>query len=108
MRVRVQISFISAFLIAFISVGCAIAPDQRHDAGGVVMVAPPPPREELIGAPPVAGDVWLNGYWAWVGDRHEWVAGHWEAARAGRHWVADKWVRQGDGWRLKRGHWERS
>jgi len=86
---------------------CVVAPDQRHYAGGVVMVAPPAPRVETIGEAPTPGLVWLSGYWGWVGDRYEWTAGHWEAAHPGRHWVAHQWVRQGDGWRMKPGHWER-
>jgi len=87
--------------------GCVIVPDQRHYAGGVVMVAPPPPREEVIGVAPVSGYVWMGGYWGWVGDRHEWVPGHWAPPRAGRHWVGHQWVRQGDGWHLRPGRWER-
>ena len=86
---------------------CVVAPDQSHYAGGVVMVAPPPPREEIIADPPVPGYVWLSGYWAWVGNRHEWVPGHWQAPRPGKQWVPHIWVRQGDGWVLKPGHWER-
>jgi hypothetical protein len=84
-----------------------IVPDQRHYADGLVMVPPPAQREEVAGAPPIDGEIWLSGYWAWVGDRHQWVPGHWEAPRPGRHWVTYKWERQGDGWRLKPGHWER-
>ena len=87
--------------------GCAVAPDQRHYVDGVVMVAPPTPQQEIIGEPPVAGEVWLAGYWNWTGARYEWTAGHWSAPRPGRHWVPDQWVRQGDGWRMKSGHWER-
>jgi len=85
--------------------GCI--PDQGHDVDGVVMGPPPPPQIESTGNPPVAGYVWLAGYWGWVGGRHEWVSGHWAPPRPGRHWVAHQWVRQGDGWRLKAGHWER-
>jgi hypothetical protein len=94
-------------LTALLVSACAVAPDQRHYAGGVVMVAPPPPRAEVITDPPVPGDVWLSGYWAWVGNRHEWVAGQWQAPRPGRRWVPYTWVRQGDGWVLRPGHWER-
>ena len=98
----------SAFYMSLALVlSACIVPDQRHDPGGVVMVAPPPPREEVIGTAPVPGYVWLGGYWSWVGDRHTWVAGHWEAPRPGQHWVASQWLRQGDGWRLKPGRWER-
>jgi YXWGXW repeat-containing protein len=72
-----------------------------------VQVAPPPPQYEVIGAPPVVGYVWLGGYWNWVGGRHVWVAGHWDAPRAGHVWVAHTWVREGGGWRMAPGHWER-
>jgi WXXGXW repeat (2 copies) len=94
-------------LVAMALPGCVVAPDQAHYAGGVVMVAPPPPRVEVIGVAPTPGYVWIGGYWNWVGGRHEWVAGHWAAGRPGRHWVAHVWVRQGDGWRMRPGHWER-
>jgi WXXGXW repeat (2 copies) len=87
--------------------GCVVAPDQRHYADGVVMVAPPSPQVEVIGVPPQAGYVWIGGYWNWVGGRHVWVGGHWDPGRPGYHWVAHEWVREGDGWRLKRGHWQR-
>ena len=97
----------SWLMLAVALAGCVVVPDQRHYPGGVVMVAPPPPREEVIGVPPVPGYVWMGGYWGWVGDRHEWVPGHWAAPRPGRHWVGHQWVRQGDGWRMREGHWER-
>jgi hypothetical protein len=100
-------SLSSGLVLSMTLAGCVIAPDQRHDAGGVVMVAPPAPRVEVIGEAPTPGYVWLGGYWNWVGNRHEWIPGHWEAPRPGRHWVAHQWVRQGDGWRMKPGHWER-
>jgi hypothetical protein len=86
---------------------CVVVPDQRHYADGVVMVAPPAPRVEVIGTAPSPGYVWMPGYWNWVGDRHVWVAGRWSPPKSGHHWVADQWVRQGDGWRMKSGHWER-
>jgi hypothetical protein len=86
--------------------GCVVVPDQSHYAAGVVMVAPPAPRVEVIGVAP-AGQVWIGGYWNWVGGRHEWVAGHWAAGRPGYHWVAHSWVREGDGWRMRPGRWVR-
>ena len=88
--------------------GCVVVPDQRHYAGGVVLVAPPAPRVESIGVAPTPGYVWIDGYWNWVGDRHEWVPGHWTMPRYGRHWVAHQWMRRGDGWYLRPGHWERN
>ena len=99
--------YVALSVIAMTLCACVIVPDQRHYADGVVMVAPPPPREEVIGVPPEPGYVWLGGYWGWVGNRHEWMPGHWAAPRPGHHWVTHQWVRQGDGWRLRPGHWER-
>jgi hypothetical protein len=105
-RASLAAGVVAATIATTLLTGC-IVPDQRHYVAGVVLVAPPAPREEIIGAPPQPGYVWLAGYWDWVGTRHEWVAGHWEAPRPGREWVPHQWVRQGDGWTLKPGHWQR-
>jgi hypothetical protein len=86
---------------------CAVPPDQGHVVDGVVMVAPPAPKVEVMPAPPQPDYVWIGGYWNWVGGRHTWVSGHWTTPRPGHHWVAYEWVRQGDGWRLRPGHWVR-
>jgi hypothetical protein len=102
-----RIEALFACVVLSVSAGCAIAPDQRHYVDGVVMVPPPPPQVETIGPAPHAGYVWIGGYWNWTGGRHEWIDGHWVPPRPGHHWVAHEWVRQGDGWRLKPGHWER-
>jgi hypothetical protein len=103
-----QVGLLAGVVATSLLTACVVVPDQRHYVGGVVLVAPPAPREEVIGEPPVAGYVWLGGYWNWVGNRHDWVAGHWAAPRPGRIWVPHQWLRQGDGWRLNPGHWQRS
>jgi hypothetical protein len=100
---RVGVALLASALLG----GCAVMPDQGHRVDGVVLVAPPAPREEVVGTPPVEGYVWLSGYWDWVGNRHQWIPGHWAPPRPGRQWVPHTWVRQGDGWVLKPGHWER-
>jgi len=88
--------------------GCIVAPAPRpYYAPAVVTVEPPPPQVEVVGPPPVVGYVWLGGYWGWQGNRHVWVAGHWDAPRPGHVWVAHRWVREGGGWRMAPGHWER-
>ena len=73
----VECGFGAAWCFLMTLAGCVVVPDQRHYADGVVMVAPPPPRVEVIGKPPSPGYVWMDGYWNWVGGRHEWVPGHW-------------------------------
>lgn len=68
---------------------------------------PPPPQAEQPGPPPVAGQVWLGGYWTWTGARHEWVAGHWETPRPGQYWVPFRWQQQENQWRLFGGYWQK-
>jgi WXXGXW repeat (2 copies) len=95
------------FILILNMTACVVAPDQGHYYGGVVMVAPPEPRVEVVGVAPTPGYVWFNGYWQWIGGRHQWVAGHWAPGRAGYRWIGHSWVRSGDGWRMHPGHWER-
>lgn len=72
----------------------------------VVRVAPPPPQYEYYGSPPVAGFVWITGYWNWGGARYVWVPGRWEAPRPGYYWAPHRWERHGDHWRQQGGRWE--
>jgi hypothetical protein len=85
--------------------GCVVEPARGAYVGGVVVAEPPAPVVETIGVAPVAGYVWLGGYWNWVGGRHVWVAGHWAAPRPGYRWAPHEWVRVNGGWRLREGHW---
>jgi WXXGXW repeat (2 copies) len=102
-----RIKALFACLVLSVSAACALEPDQRHYVDGLVMVPPPAPQVEAIGPAPHCGYVWIGGYWNWTGGRHEWVGGRWVPPRPGHHWVAYEWVHQGDGWKLKPGHWVR-
>ncbi len=86
--------------------GCVVAPAPRPYYGEAVVVAPPPPRVEVVGPPPVAGYLWIDGFWSWRGSRHEWVPGRWEAPRPGYYWAPHRWERDGDRWREQGGRWE--
>lgn len=90
--------------------GCVVAPAPMHRPyyAEPVLIAPPPPRTEYFGTPPVAGHVWIGGFWNWAGNRHEWVPGHWDAPRPGYNWAPHHWEREGDRWRLQGGRWEES
>lgn len=105
MKMKFALTGIAA---AIILSGCVVAPApmSRPYYREPVMVAPPPPRVEYMGAPPVVGQVWINGFWNWSGNRHEWVPGRWEAPRPGQQWVPHRWERDNDHWRLQGGGWE--
>ena len=95
-----------ALAASAILAGCVVAPAGRPYYGGPVMVAPPAPRVEYVAAPPVAGQIWIDGFWAWTGQRHDWVPGHWSAPRPGYAWVPHRWEGNGDHWRQHEGRWE--
>ncbi|MBI3369270.1 MAG: YXWGXW repeat-containing protein [Burkholderiales bacterium] len=92
---------------ALLTSGCVVAPyGYGYGYGGeVVSVAPPAPQYEVVGVAPVAGNIWIGGYWNWVGGRHVWSPGYWSAPRPGHVWVPHAWVHAGGGWRLQHGHW---
>ena len=90
-----------AVVAGAVLVSACFVPVAPRYVGEPVYAAPPPDRVEEIGAPPVAGYLWLGGYWGWVGGRHEWMAGHWVRPRPGYAWVPHRWVQEGRGWRLQ-------
>ena len=72
----------------------------------VIVQAPPPPRHEHRGYRPSPDYIWVDGYWAWHGHNHEWVAGRWEMPPHGRHyWVAPRWEQHGGSYVFIEGSW---
>lgn len=65
--------------------GCAVVPVDEYgyyedDYGYYerdTVIVTPPPRVEYRGLPPATGYVWIDGYWNWIGHRHDWVPGYW-------------------------------
>ena len=51
--------------------------------------------------------VWVDGDWAWRGNRYEYVNGYWAVpARQGIVWVPGHWKQtMRRGWVWKKGHW---
>lgn len=79
---------------------------RAEDDDGYIRVAPPEPRIER-NPRPRPGYVWAPGYWAWKGDRHEWVRGKFVRARPGYVYVSPEWVEAGGLWVLEAGRWAR-
>ena len=55
--------------LTLLMAGCVVAPANRPHYNEPVRMAPPPPRVERVGPPPVAGQIWIDGYWNRVGPR---------------------------------------
>jgi hypothetical protein len=73
----------------------------------IIQTAPPPPMHERPGHRPGRDYVWLNGYWAFRGGRHVWVAGHWDRPPHGhRGWVEPRCERRGGNYVFIEGRWQ--
>jgi len=72
----------------------------------VIVEAPPPVRHEHRGHAPGPDYVWIDGYWAWHGHHHEWVAGRWARPPHGhRQWVAPRWEHRNGSYVFIEGSW---
>ena len=79
-----------------------------HSPGLEIVVGspPPPPRREVVYGRPGRDHVWVNGYWAWRGGRHVWIAGHYEMPPRGhRTWIEPRWERRGGSHIFIEGRW---
>lgn len=69
---------------------------------------PPPaetPVEKQRPAAPSAAHFFVPGYWAWLGDRHAYTKGHWEAPRPGQVYLAPQWLSIKTQWTFYPGYW---
>ena len=85
------------------------APVERCSLGATcVDKAPPPPKEDVMGASPAPGYIWMPGYYVYYGKTdYQWNDGHWEPARPGYHWNAPRWEQIGSTWIFTPGSWKR-
>lgn len=106
---RAALHAAAALSLAVPLAGCVVAPVGPYPGyySDVVTVAPPAPRAEVYGVAPIAGSVWIGGYWGHGRRGHHWVPGHWAGPRPGYRWAPHHWVPHHHGWRLNRGHWQR-
>jgi hypothetical protein len=72
----------------------------------IAATAPPAPLVEVVPAP-IAGRVWVPGYWHWGGRGYVWLRGRYVVAPRGSVWIAPRYVYRGGRHYYYRPHWER-
>lgn len=102
---RTRQFIIALCLVSGIASGSA-TPAQAGVNLHIDIGVPPPARRYEPVPRPRAGFVWVEGYWAWTGRRHEWIGGHWEAARPGFVYHRPLWIHERDRWHFREGAWE--
>jgi hypothetical protein len=63
---------------------------------------PPPPRIVVVTRP---GFIWIEGRYAWTGNRYVWNDGYYERERVGHVYRPGRWKRQGRGHVWVDGRW---
>jgi hypothetical protein len=75
----------------------------------VIKKKPPEPINELPPDQKPEGErvTWIPGYWAWDGDRNDflWVSGLWRNAPPNMHWIPGYWDQADGGYEWVSGHW---
>lgn len=81
--------------------------DRQAKATPTAPSQPPTVRAETPGAPPVAGLVWVAGYWHYAGSQWVWVPGRWaRPPQSGATWRPHVWVQENGKIRLDPGQWQ--
>jgi hypothetical protein len=92
--------------LAGVVLGLGMTLSTALAADVVVRIGPPRPVVERRGPAPGRGYVWVPGYHAWDGNRHNWVGGRWEQPpRPRARWENARWVRRNGGWVFVEGRW---
>jgi hypothetical protein len=73
-----------------------------------IYVSIDPPANRVEHFEPRSGYAVVPGVWEYRNGKHEWVGGHYVAARKGYHYEGDRWVqRHGNQWTMQHGGWAR-
>ncbi len=100
--------------LSLFTVGCAaVSADtaQTSATAGALVVevptAPPEPKPEVKTPCPGPGNIWVAGYWDYIGGQHVWRDGRWVHGLAGYEYVRARYVWEGRAWQFHVPHWHR-
>ena len=99
------------FLGGALVAGCASDPQRSvvvTPQGEIVVPhRPPHNRQEFMGHPAIAGEVWMPGYWTYANAHWVWLPGHWQQPPSPKLvWRPGQWHSDPRGWVWSPGHWE--
>lgn len=78
--------------------GYPTSDDRRYRRAMIQQAPPPPPAPyaESVPASPAPNALWVPGYWAFDGQRYEWLGGSWQIPPPNaRAYVVAHWENQG-------------
>lgn len=75
----------------------------------VVAKAPPASLAEKIPEKPAKELIWIDGYWAWIVEKNEyvWICGIHRRFPPDHVWIKGNWIQQQGGWVWERGFWSK-
>jgi hypothetical protein len=82
--------------------------NSRPGPGAIIPKQPPGQVTELPpDQKPEGAVVWIPGYWAWDGDRSDfiWISGFWRVPPEGQRWLQGHWQEVDGGWIWVAGFW---
>jgi hypothetical protein len=100
--------------LSLFAVGCAaVSADtsQTSSPSQLLVVevpnAPPDPKTEVKTPCPGPGNIWVAGYWDYIGGRHVWRDGRWVQGKPGYEYVRARYEWDGKAWQFHVPHWHK-
>jgi hypothetical protein len=100
--------------LSLFTVGCAaVSADTSKTSSAsqslVVEVsqAPPEPKAEVKTPCPAPGQIWVAGYWDYIGGHHVWRDGRWVQGKVGYEYVRARYDFDGKAWQFHVPHWHK-
>ncbi|HEX9101566.1 MAG TPA: YXWGXW repeat-containing protein [Polyangia bacterium] len=103
-----------ALSLSLFSFGCATVgatTSQTSPAQQQLVVevptGPPDPKQEVKTPCPGPGQIWVAGYWDYIGGHHVWRDGRWMQGMSGYEYVRARYEFDGKAWQFHVPHWHK-
>ncbi len=72
-----------------------------------VAAAPPAAIAEVKPPAPALGQIWIAGYWDYLGGQSVWRAGRWLEGKVGYEYIRARYEWDGQSWQFHLPHWKK-